>query len=198
MRVLITAFEPFGGESENAALEAVRRVRVPNGTELHKLTVPTVFGACVSVVAEAIERLCPDAIVCVGQAAGRRAITPERVAINVMDARIADNAGRMPVDEPIVRDGPAAYFSTLPIKAMCEAIRAAGILAEVSNTAGTYVCNNLMYGILHTLAVHGRKTPCGFVHVPCTPEQAAAFDPPLASMETDGIVKGLEAALTAL
>lgn len=198
MRILLTAFEPFGGETTNAALEAVRRVNAPSGTELHKLTVPTVFGACVSVVTEAIDGLCPDAIVCVGQAAGRSAITPERVAVNLMDARIADNAGKQPVDEPIERGGPAAYFSTLPIKRMCEAIRAKGIAAEVSNSAGTYVCNNLMYGALHALAVRNRNVPCGFVHVPCTPAQAALHKPPLASMETDAIAKGLEAALAAL
>ncbi len=201
MKLLLTAFEPFGGEATNAALEAVTRVAAPNGVTLVKRTVPTVFGACIDAVTRAIEAERPDAIVMVGQASGRKAITPERVAINVRDARIPDNAGSQPVDEPIAPTGPAAYFSTLPLRRMIDAAQAVGVPAALSNTAGTFVCNDLFYGVLDFLAAQNGGSPAvpaGFVHVPCTPEQAAAFDPSLASMALADIVKGLEAMIGAL
>ena len=201
MKILLTAFEPFGGEECNAALEAVTRMNAPTGVTLMKLTVPTVFGACIDVVTRAIEVEQPDTIVLVGQASGRKAITPERAAINVMDARIPDNAGLQPKDEPIDPTGPAAYFSTLPLRRMIAAAEAVGVPAALSNTAGTFVCNDLFYGVLHYLTLQNGGSPAvpaGFVHVPCTPEQAAAFDPPLASMALAEIVKGLEAMIGAL
>ena len=139
-----------------------------------------------------------DAILLIGQASRRSAITPERVAINVMDARIPDNAGQQPQNAPIRPSGPAAYFSTLPLRAMVQAIEAAGLPAVVSNTAGTFVCNDLFYGVMDYLAARSPAVPAGFIHVPCTPEQAAAFDPPLRSMALPDIVKGLEAAIGAL
>ena len=198
MKILLTAFEPFGGERINAACEAVARVTVPEGAELYKLTVPTVFGLCTETVLKAMRTFQPDAIVCVGQAAGRAAITPERVAINLRDARIPDNAGFQPVDEPVMPNGPAAYFSTLPVRAMTEAVKKAGLPAELSNTAGTFVCNDLFYGIRHTVESECPSVSCGFIHVPCTPEQASAYPAPLPSMDLPDIVKGLEAALSAL
>ena len=140
MKILITGFEPFGGESINPAYEAVKLL--PDtvcGAQIVKLEVPTVFGKAGDILHAAVAEHRPDAVICVGQAGGRAAITPERVAINIMDGRIADNAGFMPVDRTIRTDGENAYFSTLPIKAMVAAIRAEGIPAEVSNTAGTYV-----------------------------------------------------------
>ena len=196
MKILLTAFEPFGGEAVNAALEAVKRIEAPEGVELLKLTVPTVFSLAGERVGEAVRRERPDAVLCVGQAAGRRAVTPERVAINLRDAASPDNAGNCPREEPVEPEGPSAYFSTLPVRAMAEAIRAKGIEAEVSNTAGTFVCNDLMYTLLHTLAREGAGRRGGFIHVPCLPEQAAMRGTP--SMPLGETVKALEAALEAL
>ena len=159
MRVLVTAFDPFGGETVNPALEAVKMLPEQTGElEISKLEVPTVFGKSIAVVKEALARLQPDFVVCVGQAGGRCDITVERVAINCMDARIADNAGCQPTDERIEPDGSAAYFSTLPIKRVVEAIRAEGIPASVSNSAGTFVCNQLMYGVLFEIEKAGMHT----------------------------------------
>ena len=150
MRILLTAFEPFGGETMNPALEAVKRVADHvGGTEVIRLTVPTVFYKSIAVVSAAIGIEKPDAVLCIGQAEGRCDLTPERVAINLDDARIPDNEGNQPIDRPIFPDGAPAYFSTLPVKAMVRSIRNAGIPASVSNTAGTFVCNHLMYGLLH-------------------------------------------------
>ena len=152
MKLLLTAFDPFGGETVNPAQEAVKMVssRVGN-VEVIKCVVPTVFGKSIETVAAAIEDCRPDAVLCIGQAGGRADLTPERIAINLDDASIADNEGNRPVDTPIFPDGKPAYFSTLPVKAMVAAIRAAGIPASLSNTAGTFVCNHLMYGVLYTL-----------------------------------------------
>ena len=147
-RVLLTGFTPFGGERINPALEAVNRVRCPEA-EVRVLEVPTVFGESSRVVTAAMDAFRPDVVLCVGQAAGRSAVTPERVAINVDDARIPDNAGQQPVDAPIVPGGPAAYFATVPVKDMVLAIREAGVPSELSNSAGTYVCNHLLYCVLH-------------------------------------------------
>lgn len=198
MKILVTAFEPFGGERINAALEAVTRLSAPKGAELYKLTVPTVFGVCTETAVRAIREISPDAIVCVGQAAGRAAITPERVAVNLRDARIPDNAGFQPVDEPIVPGGPAAYFSTLPVRVMAEAVQKAGIPAMISNTAGTFVCNDLFYGIRHAIESEFPSVSGGFIHVPCLPEQTASYSSPVPSMELEEIIRGLEAALEML
>ena len=155
-RVLLTGFTPFGGETVNPALEAVKRVRCPE-TELRILEVPTVFGDSARLVTAEMDAFRPDVVLCVGQAAGRSAVTPERVAINVDDARIPDNAGQQPVDAPIVPGGPAAYFATAPVKDMVRAIREAGVPSELSNSAGTYVCNHLLYCVLH----HARRKGSG-------------------------------------
>ena len=197
MKLLLTAFDPFGGEHVNPALEAVRLV--PDeiaGWEIAKLEVPTVFGASVDAVAQAIRQEKPDAVLCIGQAGGRCDLTPERVAINISDARIADNAGKQPVDEPIAKDGPAAYFATLPVKAMAAAIREAGLPASVSNTAGTFVCNHLMYGVLHLLAREYPGVRGGFMHVPFAPEQVT--NRPAPSMSLRDIARGIEAAIGAI
>lgn len=198
MKILLTAFEPFGGEQVNAALEAVTRLSAPKGAELYKLTVPTVFGLCTETVIRAMRDIRPDAVVCVGQASGRAAITPERVAINLRDARIPDNAGFQPFDEPVVPGGPAAYFSTLPVRAMAEAIQKAGVSAMISNTAGTFVCNDLFYGLCHAIESEFPSISGGFIHVPCLPEQAALHPSPIPSMKLLDIVRGLEAALRTL
>ena len=198
MKLLLTGFTPFAGETINPALEAVKRL--PNeiaGMEIVKLEVPTVFGESVRMVQEAIEREQPDFVLSVGQAGGRAEITPERVAINVDDARIPDNAGQQPIDVPIFADGENAYFATLPVKAMAEAIREAGLPSALSNTAGTYVCNHLMYGVLYHLNRHHKDAKAGFIHVPYIPEQTAD-KPGVPSMPLDDIVRALEAAIAAI
>ena len=198
MRVLLTAFEPFGGEQINAALEAVKRMKAPQGAELTILTVPTVFGLCTETVISAVRSVDPDYVICVGQASGRNAITPERVAINVRDARIPDNAGNQPVDQRIDPDGPAAYFSTLPIRSMVEAMQTRDISAAISNSAGTFVCNDLFYGLCRALDTEFSGIKGGFIHVPCTPDQAAGSEHPLPSMEIQAIALGLEISIEAL
>lgn len=198
MKLLLTAFEPFGGEAVNPAEEAMGRMPDRVGdVEIVKLAVPVTFAGCLAPVAEAIEREAPDAVLCLGQAGGRAAITPERVAVNVDDARIPDNAGEQPVDRPTVPGGPAAYFATLPVKAMAEAIRAAGVAAEVSNTAGTFVCNHLMYAVLHLLAERYPGVRAGFMHVPFVPEQTGD-KPGQPSMPLADMVRGLTAAVGAI
>ena len=199
MKLLLTGFDPFGGQPINPALEAVKLVADKVGNvEVVKLEVPTVFYKSINTVAAAIEKEKPDAVVCVGQAGGRYDITPERVAINVNDARIPDNEGQQPLDGPIFADGETAYFTTLAIKAMVAAIREAGIPASVSNTAGTYVCNHLMYGVLYTLAKKYPGVRGGFIHVPFIPSQTVNRPTPAPSMSVEVIAKGLEAAIKAI
>lgn len=198
MTILVTGFDPFDGASINPAWEAVRGL--PDevaGTPLVKLQVPTQFGRSIETVVAEIERVRPSAVVCVGQAGGRTAITPERVAINVDDARIPDNAGAQPFDRPVVEAAPAAYFATLPVKAMVAAIAQAGVAGELSNTAGTFVCNHLMYGVLHHLTQHAPTVRGGFVHVPFIPEQVADR-PGVPAMALPDITRGLYAALEAV
>lgn len=197
MKLLLTAFDPFGGSPINPAQEAVKLVADRIGdVEVVKLEVPTVFGKSVAAVIAAIEGEHPDAVLCIGQAGGRYGLTPERVAINIDDASIPDNEGNQPMDTPIFSDGAPAYFSTLPIKAMVAAIREAGLPASVSNTAGTYVCNHLMYGLLYTLAKHYPGVKGGFLHVPFVPSQTLQHAAP--SMSCRDIARGIEAAITAI
>ena len=198
MKVLLTAFDPFGGDTVNPANEAVKLVsNNVNGVEVVKVEVPTVFHKSIDVVAKAIEEEKPDAVFCIGQAGGRAELTPERVAINIDDARIADNEGNQPIDVKVFEDGEPAFFATLPIKAMVAAIRNAGIPSSVSNTAGTFVCNHLMYGVLYTLAKKYPGVRGGFMHVPFIPEQVIAR-PNTPSMALSDIVRGIEAAITAI
>ena len=193
--VLITGFEPFGGESVNPSWEVVSSLdnAIIGGCRVIARQLPCVFGESLAVLNAAIDALSPSLVLAVGQAGGRTDITVERVAINVDDARIADNQGQQPVDVPIVADGPAAWFSSLPIKAMVVAMRNAGIPASVSQTAGTFVCNHVMYGLLHklrdVLAVKG-----GFIHIPYLPQQAAQH-PGAPSMAADTVRRALEVAI---
>lgn len=199
IKLLLTAFDPFGGEPVNPALEAVKKVQNQIGSvSIVKLEVPTVFGTSIQTVAKAIEQEMPDAVLCIGQAGGRYGLTPERVAINLDDARIKDNEGNQPIDLPIFKDGAPAYFSTLPIKAMVQSIRQAGLPASVSNTAGTFVCNHLMYGVLYTLE---RKYPGvrgGFMHVPFIHSQTVNRPAPAPSMSIEDIAAEIEAAIRAI
>ncbi|MGI6506926.1 MAG: pyroglutamyl-peptidase I [Saccharofermentanales bacterium] len=198
MKILLTAFEPFGGETMNSAMETMRACDTSAlSAEVRRLEVPTVFYESIEVVQQAIRDFHPDVILCLGQAGGRSALTPERVAINVNDARIPDNGGRQPVDEPIFVDGPAAYFSSLPLKAMIASIQAAGVPASVSNTAGTFVCNHLMYGVLHTLAQNCPTCIGGFMHLPYLKEQVTER-PETPSLSLENLARGLRAALIAI
>lgn len=175
--VLVTGFEPFGGETDNPSwriAEALHGRRL-GGHAVTALRLPCVFGDALAVLDAALERHAPVLVLCLGQAGGRAEVSVERVAINVDDARIPDNAGASPVDEPVVAGAPAAYFSTLPVKAIVAALREAGCPAAVSQTAGTFVCNHVFFGLMHRLATRPalRGTRGGFVHVPLLPAQAA-------------------------
>lgn len=198
MNILVTAFDPFGGERINPAQLAVERLgRAVGGHSIQTVILPTAFGLSAERAITAMEQLRPDAVLSVGQAGGRGAITPERVAVNLMDARIPDNAGFQPVEQPVVPGAPAAYFSTLPVRKMAESIKRAGLAAEVSNTAGLFVCNQLLYRLLHYAAERMPHVRCGFIHVPYVPEQVRER-PQMPAMELDDIVRGLEAAITAI
>ncbi|KQR80610.1 hypothetical protein ASF98_17530 [Arthrobacter sp. Leaf337] len=169
--ILLTGFEPFGGETTNpswTAAAAASEILKAEGHAVAALELPCVFGQSVTVLEDALRRHSPDLVVCVGQAGGRPRISLERVAINCDDARIPDNAGNRPVDEEVVPGGPAAYFSSLPVKAALGALRTAGIPAEVSQSAGTYVCNHIFYALMHSLnaGTGASATRGGFVHVP--------------------------------
>ena len=198
MKLLLTAFEPFGGDTVNPAQEAVEAVSdCVAGAQVVKVIVPTVFGKSVDTVYEAMKRERPDVTFCIGQAGGRVGLTPERVAINLNDARIRDNEGQQPRDSRIFPDGATAYFSSLPTKAMVEKIKAAGVPASVSYTAGTFVCNHLMYGVLYHIAKEFPGMRGGFMHVPFLHEQVLA-KPNTPSLSKEDIVKGIEAAIAAI
>jgi len=188
--VLLTGFEPFEGESINPSLEAVKALDGAAVEDYHIVAkpLPTVFGESIAKLHMYIEEISPSIVICVGQAGGREGITVERVAINVDDARIPDNIGQQPIDRPIIENGPAAYFSTLPIKAAVENLRQAGIPSSVSQTAGTFVCNHVFYGLMNMIQNCSIKG--GFVHIPYLPEQAVNH-PGKASMSLDLIVQGL-------
>jgi pyroglutamyl-peptidase len=173
--ILLTGFEPFGGESVNPSWQVAQALdgAAIEGATVQALQLPCVFGAAREVLDAALSRPRPVLVLALGQAGGRDGFTVERVAINVDDGRIADNAGQRPIDTPVVPGGPAAYFATLPIKAMVAALQQAGWPAAVSQTAGTYVCNHVFYGLMHSLR-RRRSVRAGFLHLPWLPEQAAA------------------------
>lgn len=182
--VLLTGFEPFDGQALNPSEEIAREINEATIAR-HKVVgalLPCVFGAAIKELKHQIKLHDPVVVICLGQAGGRAAITPERVAINLDDARIPDNAGQQPIDKPIVKDGPAAYFSTLPVKAIVQSLRKHGIPAELSQTAGTFVCNHVFYALMHELASHRPQVRGGFIHVPCLPEQTS--DQPSLPFET--------------
>lgn len=195
MRVIITGFEPFGGEIVNPALEAVMKIENKlDHIEVIKAKLPVVFHQSISVLKQLINTHKPNVVICVGQAGGRTSITLERVGINVDDARIPDNYGNTPVDQKINPDGPDAYFSSLPIKAIVSAINESGIPASVSNTAGTYVCNHILYGLCDLIASNSLDIKGGFMHVPFAPEQVVK-NPGQPSMSIENIISALETAI---
>lgn len=198
MKVLVTGFDPFGGESINPAIESVKRL--PDtiaGAEIIKMEIPTVFHKSINVIDDAIKEHDPDVILSIGQAGGRYDITVERIGINCDDARIADNEGNQMIDEPVFADGPAAYFVNLPIKAMVSEIQKAGIPASVSNSAGTFVCNHITYGVRHLVETKYPGKRSGFIHIPFLPNQVLdkKGQP---SMALSTIIDGLSAAIKAI
>ncbi|MDV3103803.1 pyroglutamyl-peptidase I [Thermococcus waiotapuensis] len=194
MKVLVTGFEPFGGESINPSWEAVKALPGEiNGAEIVKHLLPVTFRGVREVLPRLIVKERPDVVILTGQAGGRPNITIERVAINVMDSKMPDNEGFAPEDEPVFEGAPTAYFATIPIKAIVKALREEKIPAEVSNTAGTYVCNTAMFTALHTIAVAGMETRAGFIHVPFSHEQA--LDKPRPSMAQETINRAIRKAV---
>lgn len=193
--ILLTGFEPFNGASINPSWEAARALDGWSGPGFQVVArqLPCEFGRVNIALLEAVEAVHPDIVIAVGQAGGRPEISLERVAINIDDAVYADNAGAQPVDNAIIADGPAAYFSTLPIKAIVQALRLRGFPAGVSQTAGTFVCNHVFYGLMHHAA--GSALKAGFIHVPFLPEQAAERPERPASMALKDIVDGLRIAV---
>jgi len=198
MKILITGFDPFGEETTNPALEAVKKL--PDtllGASIIKLEIPTVFHKSAEVVQQAIEKYQPDVVINIGQAGGRFSVTPERIAINVDDARIPDNDGNQPIDEVIQLDGKSAYFTQLPIKAMVQSIKEAGLPASVSNTAGTFVCNHIMYQVQYMIDKKYPHIKGGFIHVPYIPSQVVEkVNQP--SMNLNDIVTSLEKSIEAI
>ncbi|MGN6787905.1 MAG: pyroglutamyl-peptidase I [Rhodanobacteraceae bacterium] len=189
--VLLTGFAPFGGETVNPSWQAVRALdgRLVEGHRIIAVELPCEFDASLPALWHALRRTEPRVAISVGLAGGREGISLERVAINLIDARIPDNAGAQPIDIPVLRGGAAAFFSTLPLKASLLALREAGIPAHVSQSAGTYVCNQVFYALLHALR-RRRNTRAGFVHVPWLPEQAAAHGQP--GMPLGQVTRALE------
>lgn len=191
-QLLITGFEPFGGEEINPSWEAV--CRLPDeisGYSLTKMCVPVVFGDAAEIVLREAQKICPDVILCIGQAGGRSAITPELVGINLRHATIPDNIGNQPKDQPIIAGDARAYFSTLPVRKMAEAVNAVGVPAHVSYSAGAYVCNDLLYTLLSKF--ENSKTRVGFIHIPYCSEQKK--EP---SMALCAILNGLTAAIESI
>ncbi|WP_148409645.1 pyroglutamyl-peptidase I [Murimonas intestini] len=199
MKVLVTGFDPFGGEKVNPAYEAVKLLpETISGADIIKLEIPTVFSKCGHIVEEAVKVYSPDVVICVGQAGGRTGISIEKTAINLAEARIPDNEGAQPIEESIREDGDTAYFSTLPVKAMAENIRRHGIQAGISYSAGTFVCNYIMYQVLYLADKKYRGIRAGFIHVPYSTEQAALKPEGTPGMSLEDIAGGLEYAIEAV
>ncbi|MHA1639706.1 MAG: pyroglutamyl-peptidase I [Candidatus Heimdallarchaeota archaeon] len=196
-RVILTGFEPFGGDKLNPALEIITdlsKEQLP-GCELLTIKLPVVFGKAIEILEQAIAKAKPALILSIGQAGGRNTIAVEKIGININDARIADNEGNKPKDELIVKDGPAAYFTTIDCRRTVTAITRAGIPAILSYSASTYVCNNLIYGTLHYITTHQLPSKYGFLHVPYLPEQVAKKEKALPSMSLAMMKKAVKIAL---
>lgn len=198
MIVLVTGFDPFGGEKINPAIESVKKL--PDeiaGAQIIKLEIPTVCHHSLKIIDEAIKKHDPDVVLSIGQAGGRSDITVERIGINIDDCRIHDNAGQQIIDEPVFKDGPAAYFVNIPIKAMVAKIQEHGIPASVSNSAGTFVCNHVTYGVRHIIETKYPGKRSGFIHIPFLPQQVITKKN-MPSMSLEMIVEGLIASIEAL
>ena len=192
MKALVTGFEPFGGDAINPSSLAVGRLKQQYGSVIvHTATLPCSFERSTRVLQDVIEKVTPDIVLCVGLAGGRSELCLERVGINVQDARIRDNDGKQPIDKPVVEGGPAAHFATLPIKACVAAMRQAGLAAAVSNTAGTFVCNHILYALMDIAGRHPTLLRGGFLHVPYAPEQIAKVGS-APSMSIADVTRGIE------
>ena len=206
MKILVTGFEPFGGSPLNPSEQVVRALAGQGELAPEPVSRAIVTTAILPVdrfrgpeaLRSALERTQPDAVLCLGEAARRATLSIERVAINLMDYRIPDNAGQQVTDTPIVQGGPAAYFATLPVRAMLAAVQGAGVPVELSLSAGTYLCNQVFYELLHQLCDREPAVPAGFIHLPSLPEQASQASPPYPSMALDIMLKGVRAALAVL
>ncbi len=196
--VLITGFEPFGGETVNPSWQAVERLPEQiRGRKVEKLLLPVTYGSSAQKLLEEIRRLEPEMVLCVGQAGGRAAVTVERTGINWAEASLADNDGYTALGETLEASGWDGYFSTLPLNPIVEAIRKKGIPAQISESAGTYVCNQLLYRLLHFLRESDRKILGGFIHIPFSPEQVAEKKGGAPSLPVELSAMALEAAVEA-
>ena len=194
MKILVTGFEPFNDEKINPSLETIKKLdNEIMGAKIIKLKLPTIFGKSINILENVLEKEKPDVVISIGLAGGRENITIERVAINISDSRIPDNEGNKPIDEIIFEDGDNAYFSNLPIKKIVEEMRKENIPAAISNTAGTYVCNHIMYGLLYNIDKKYPNMKGGFIHIPYIPEQVIEKNAP--SMSLDNIVKAINIAI---
>lgn len=192
MKALVTGFDPFGGDEVNPSSLAVSRLKKKIGNvAVVTAVLPTSYAKSARVLREAIDKAKPDIVLCVGQAGGRTELCLERIGINVQDARIPDNDRKQPIDVPVLIEGPAAYFATLPIKACVAEMRKAGLPAAVSNTAGTFVCNHILYSLMDIIETHPKRMRGGFLHIPYVPEQAARLGG-APSMSVDDIARGIE------
>lgn len=199
MKILVTGFDPFGGESINPAYEAVKLLPdTIKDAQIIKLEVPTVFKRGPQATIDAIDKYAPDYVLCIGQAGGRSQLTPEFVGINYVQARIPDNDGDQPLNQPLVKGAPDAYFSQLPVYAMVEKMKANGIPASVSFTAGTYVCNAMLYCVLHALNTKYTNTKGGFMHVPYATSQTVNQPAGTPGMSLKDIAKGIELSIEAI
>lgn len=197
MKILVTGFDPFGNDKINPSIEVVKRLpKKILDSEIIKLELPTVFYKSGRILEEAIEQNKPDYVICIGQAGGRADITPERIAINIDDARIPDNEGQQPIDTIIKSDGENAYFASLPIKAIANKLNDKNIKSSISNTAGTFVCNHIMYTALYLCNKKYKTTRAGFIHIPYIKEQVSNKKAPY--MELDTLVEGLTLAIEAI
>jgi pyroglutamyl-peptidase len=196
-RLLLTAFEPFGGEGLNPSLETAReleRIKLPQ-TALRVAELPVDRHRAVAMALEVIQAERPDTVIMLGQAGSRYRVNPERVAINIDDFRIPDNAGNQPKDEPIIEGGPVGYFSTLPIRAIVDRLNKAQIPAAISNSAGAHLCNRLFYSVMHAISVEGLNTQAGFIHVPYLHDQAKDKYPDVPSLSRETIVEAIRLAI---
>ena len=194
MKALVTGFEPFGGETINASLEAVRLLPAQfGGIVVVTAELPTSYARSLTALEAAIMRTKPDIVLCVGQAGDRAALCVERIAVNVQDAEITDNDGAKPIDAPVVAGGPAAYLATLPVRAAVAALQAEKLPAQLSMSAGTFVCNHVFYGLMHLAAARGHPFRAGFLHVPRLPQQAPDGKAP--HLALDDIVRGVRIVL---
>ncbi|HYV05539.1 MAG TPA: pyroglutamyl-peptidase I [Blastocatellia bacterium] len=196
-RLLLTAFEPFGGESLNSSLQAARRIAEMSFRDalVQVLELPVDRHLAVERALEALREHSPDVVVMLGEAGGRYRVNPERVAVNIDDFRIPDNAGNKPSDEPVVEGGPAAYFSTLPIRAITERLIEARIPAAISNSAGTFLCNRLFYSVMYAIASEGRATKAGFIHLPYLHEQTIPKQVDQPGLSLESIVEAVRLAI---